>query len=282
MKPGNIENGRRAVFLATLGQRPQAITMALDHLLPSHDYRACVILHTDPDVPDEIGGALDGLLPVLNSDYGTLPVESRCLCDSTGRPIADINGLQSAEGYFHAVVAVIREYRIQHIPVHLLVAGGRKAMSVYATLAASLLFGEYDRVWTILTSPELMQTGAFHAPPSRTQEVELVNLPVKPSRLLPGIIAEIPVERLLEQPAQSPRHLFLAELTREENALLEMLRQHPYASNKDLSAYLDKAPKTIENQFRSIYNRLAGYYDLERITSARKREILLDVIDGRI
>ena len=41
-------SGTPPVFLALLGQRPQAITIALDVLLPRYNYQRIGILHTDP------------------------------------------------------------------------------------------------------------------------------------------------------------------------------------------------------------------------------------------
>lgn len=267
------------VFLATLGQRPQAVTMALDILLPRYHYQLIGLLHTEPAYSG-IASAYEQLNVVLEQDFGEIPRIGHELRHENGDPLFDITDLRSAEGYFGAVADVMRHYRSQNIPIHLLVAGGRKAMSIYATLAAALCFGENDRVWTILSSPNLMESKEFHIPRRMQGDVHLVNLPLLPSRLLPGVLADKGIKEILAS-RKNPRQHFLDELSREENTLIEQLRGHPYASNQDLGKHLNKSAKTVENQFRSIYTKMGSYFDLG-VSSSRKRQILLDVIAGRI
>lgn len=235
-----------SVFLATLGQRPEAITMALDALLPRYHYDEVVILHTDAK-HSEIADAYTELMHVLKADYGGLKILGTALAYANGSPVIDISDQHSAEAYYHALLEVIRQYRVQHMPIHLLVAGGRKAMSIYAALAASLLFGEHDRLWTIHTQKDLMLDGLFHAPVGTQDRVQIIQLPVKPSRLLPGVLAGEDIQHLLDGSRTSPRQMFLQSLTEEESKVAEALRQHPYAGNDELGEILAKSPRTVEN-----------------------------------
>ncbi len=50
-------------------------------------------------------------------------------------------------------------------------------MTIYATLAAALIFGPRDRVWTVLSPPNLIREGLFHLPPGTRDQVILVDLP---------------------------------------------------------------------------------------------------------
>lgn len=268
------------VFLATLGQRPEAITMALDALLPRYDYNEAVILHTDAECSG-IAEAYAELMQVLKRDYSRLRVRGAILGYADGQPLIDISDQHGAEAYYHALLEILRQYRVQYVPVHLLIAGGRKAMSIYAALAAGLLFSEHDRLWTIHTPTELMQIGLFHAPPGMQDRVQMIQLPVNPSRLLPGVLAGEDVPRLLERLRTSPRQIFLQALTDEESRLAETLRQHPYAGNDELGSILGKSSKTIENQLRTIYSKLFTYFDLN-VEDKRKRQALLDVLAGRV
>lgn len=267
------------VFLATLGQRPEAITMALDRLLPRYDYNEIIILHTDPMLSG-IATAYHQLMTRLKEDNPNRNVQGQVLCFADQTPLIDIVDQHSAEAYYHALLEIFRQYRIQYKPIHLLISSGRKAMSIYATLAAALLFGEYDLVWTILTPPELMQAGLFHTPAGYFDAVQLVQLPVVPSRLLPGIIAAEKLDEILNQAHLSPRQRFMTMLTQEEHKLVELCQQHPYANVKELGKLLQKSPKTIENQFGSIYNKLFNTFGLD-IDDKHKRQVLLDVISGR-
>ncbi len=268
------------VFLATLGQRPEAITMALDALLPRYNFDEVVILHTDAQ-RSGIAEAYAELMHVFKRDYGRLRVRGAILCYADGQPLIDIGEQHSAEAYYHALLEILRQYRVQYIPVHLLIAGGRKAMSIYAALAAGLLFGEHDRLWTIHAPPELMQMGLFHAPIGTQDRVQMIQLPINPSRFLPGVLAGEDIPHLLERLRTSPRQIFLQALTDEENRLAETLRQHPYAGNNELGSILGKSPKTIENQLRTIYSKLFTHFDLN-VEDKRKRQALLDVLAGRV
>lgn len=267
------------VFVATLGQRPQAITMALDYLFPRYPYLSIDILHTDPK-RSAIHNSYQALMDCLSSDYENLPINSRLLQFTTGESIIDIEDMRSAEAYYLAVADILRHYRMQNIPVHLLIAGGRKAMSIYATLAATRILGEHDIVWTILTPTDLIQEGLFHIPSGRFQDVQVVNLPIRPSRLLPGVLAGRSTQDIITAD-MTPRLRFLKELSKQENVVIEELRQNPYASTEELGIQLNKATKTIENQLRSIYIKLSGYYDLD-VPRSRKRQVLLDVINERV
>ncbi len=253
--------------------------MALDALLPRYSYIEVLILHTDPEHSD-VSSAYAELMLVLKADYSDLNVSSKTLCYADGKPLTDISNQHSAESYYHALLEVIRQYRVQFIPIHLLVAGGRKAMSIYAALAAELLFGEHDRLWTIHTPKDLMQVGLFHAPAGMLDRVQMIQLPVSPSRLLPSVLAGEDIQHLLERSRTSPRQMFLQSLTEEESKVAETLRQHPYASNEELGGILGKSPKTIENQLRTIHGKLFTYFDLN-IEDKRKRQALLDVLAGR-
>lgn len=266
------------IFLATLGQRPEAITMALDALLPRYDFSTVAILHTEPTLSD-IAPAYDALKTVLAEDYPQLSQRWHELCRPDGSPLLDIHDQTSATDYYRAIYDVLREYKQQRVPLHLLVAGGRKAMSIYGTLAASLLFTQSDRVWTILSPSVLIHNkGMFHAPDRMRDQIQMVQLPVKTARLLPGSVPE----HLLEDPERlhtgSQRVIFLSKLTRQERKLVETLQLHPYVSNQELADLLHKSKRTIETQFRSIYSKLIGFLDFgEEISN--KRQALLDVLN---
>jgi len=266
----------QTIFLATLGQRPEAITMALDVLHPRYHYAEIGILHTH-STQSGIAEAYQQLMPRLASDYGQVTVQSYELQDSTGYGLKDITNQHSAELYHRGVLEILRQYRLRYVPVHLLVAGGRKAMSIYATLAASLLFGEHDRVWTILSDESVMMAGLFHTPVGQADAVQVVELPLLLSRLLPGMMTDL--DALLKR--QSPREQFLKALAKEEMRLGEVLKQHPYASNEELGNILGKSDRTIENQLRAMYQKLPIYFDLE-LEDKRKRQALLDVLAGRV
>lgn len=121
------------IFLATLGQAPEAITFALDKLIgQGYSYEKISILHTDAQA-SAIRDSYERLMPVLARDYAA-PAISYPLC------LIDIVDETSARAYFTALGQVLRAYKQEGHILHLLVSGGRKAMSIYAMIAASILF----------------------------------------------------------------------------------------------------------------------------------------------
>lgn len=262
-------------YIATLGMRPEAITVAFDLLSDSYEYDRIVILHTDP-VRSSIAESYATLKDVLRRDYPTIPAQFHEIRYPNGTPLQDITDQPSAEAYYRAVLAVLHDLRADQRLQHLMVAGGRKAMSTYATLAASVLFEPpHDRVWTVL-SPEQMlaQPGQFHIPPGMRDQVQLVELPLRPARVAPGTS----LERLLTPPP-SRRDAFLAKLTKAERDVVDLLRRNPYAGNAQLGVIANKSERTIENQLRVVYDKLMSFLEFgESIHD--KRQVLLDIVRG--
>lgn len=269
------------VFLATLGQRPEAITMVLDALHPRYRFGEVNILHTDPQ-RSGISTAYTQLMDTLHNDYDELTVRGEVLAHGDGTPIVDIIDSKSAEDYYLALLEVLRRYRASYRTIHLLVSGGRKAMSIYASMAATVLFGEHDRLWTIVAPPELMKMGLYHLPAGKADHIQMVSLPVYASRFLPGELANQTAEDVYIQLRIAPREAFLQELTKEEYKLVEVLQFHPYYGNAELAEQLQKDVKTIETQLSNIYSKLSAHFDLTTINAKRKRQALLDVLAGRV
>jgi len=267
------------VLLATLGQRPEAITMALDMLMPRYHYEKVGILHTDAHL-SEIADSLKELTDEWQRAYVDLPLLLHPLTYPNREALIDIRDQRSAEAYYRAVVEVLKDYRSQWYTVHLLVAGGRKAMSIFATLAAGLIFSSNDRVWTVLTPPHLMKKGVFHPPTGSNEAIDVIQLPIQPSRQLAGVLKMKQLDDLIGSSA-TPRDTFMENLTPQENKLTGFIQQHPYATNSELSHIMGKHPKTIENQLRSIYSKLEMYFDV-RLDANRKKQVLLDVLEKRI
>lgn len=262
------------IFVATLGERPEAITVALDLLLERRDaIERATIVHTSPQ-GSRIGESFDQIQRVFHEDYPRLHLRMHEICHHNGAPLIDLVDRYTAELYHDAFVELFQEYKQEGYTIHLLVAGGRKAMSVYATLAASLVFSpSKDRVWTVLSAPDLVQQrGQFHIPKGRRDDVQLVDMPLITARLLPGMNPADVLKR-----RQNPRLDFLQRLTVRERAVVDELARSPYASNEELGRVLSVSHRTIENQLSSVYAKLAGFVDLgETITN--KRQALLDIL----
>jgi len=268
------------LFAATLGQRPEAITVALDELQSRYNFAAVAILHTEPQISG-IANAHDRLKAVFSIDYPNLPVRWYEIQGAGGKPLIDIFNQDTANDYFRGVLRVLRDYHEDGYTIHLLVAGGRKAMTIYATLAAALIFGPRDRVWTVLTPPRLIQEGLFHMPPGTRDEVTLVDLPVLPPRLQPAESAALDDPLGVIARRRDPRRALMDRLTPVERKTVELFEQHPHASNEDLAGMLGKSPRTVENQLQGIYRKMIDLCE-EAETATSKRQVLLDILAGRI
>jgi hypothetical protein len=263
------------VYVATLGQRPEAITVAFDRLNERFHYDALAVLHTE-STASGIADAYAALRDVCARDYPDLQVRFHEIAYADGAPLLDIADQPAAEAYHRGVLQTLYDYKRGGTHLHLMLAGGRKAMSIYAMLAASLLFEPpRDRVWTVL-SPDAMlaRPGRFHTPPGLRDQVQLVELPLRPARIAPGTDLD-----LLQARPPSPTAAFLAKLSPAERDVAELLRQNPYASNKELAERGHKAVKTIETHLSSIYIKFDTYFDFGE-TVSDKRMALLDILRG--
>lgn len=263
------------IYLATLGQRPEAITIALDMLMERYDFAEVVTLHTEPRLSG-IADAYTTLKAVLARDYPHLRCQWCELVGHDGSPLLDIDSQTTANHYYRAVLDVLLEYKRQGDTLHLLVSGGRKAMSIYATVAAAAIFGSQDRVWTLLSPPALVEVaGQFHIPAGMRHQVQLVQSPLQPAHVIANGVA-LDVEGYLSR-RQNLRTDFFSRLSKAEQEVAEVFTQHPYDINEDIAQLLGKSKRTIDNQFASMYLKLTVFLDFGDHT-VDKRAILRDLL----
>lgn len=266
------------IFLATLGQRPEAITVALDLLVERYPIDTVAILHTNPTLSG-ISRAYAMLRTTLESDYPHMKTSWEEIRHADDKPLIDIGDEYTATAYFRGVYHRLMLYR-ERGTLHLLVSGGRKVMSIYATLAAMLAFRGRDCLWTVHSPPEMVnQENQFHIPLSMRDRVHLVRLPMRPIRAWQGSHLDDPDAFVHRQ--WDVRSDFLARLTDEERALAQLLERHPHASNTELGAILKKSGRTIENQLRTIYGKMFAFLDVPAQTR-HKRSILLELLRGEL
>ncbi|MCC7207464.1 MAG: hypothetical protein IT323_09165, partial [Anaerolineae bacterium] len=253
----------RHVYLATLGQRPEAITVAFDKLCEQYDFVEAIILHTEPR-HSAIAEAYTRLREVFAAEYDGLPVRWVQITRENGDPLLDITDQDGATSYMRGIYREMRACKRAGDTLHLLVAGGRKAMSIYATLAASYLFGPHDRVWTVLSPSEMLaEPGVWHIPPGLRDRVQLVDLPVLPARLQPADREQFDDPLELVAWRRQPREALFSMLSEAECQIVQLLERHPRATNVDLARMLSKDERTIENQLRSVYRKLERVTDVD-------------------
>lgn len=163
------------VLIATLGNQPQVVTLALD-LLRQNDVEIekVFIVHTSREQP-EIGRCVDVLQDEITSRYRLLDAIFTPITDRRGQTIEDVITPDDSAAVFHCIYHLLREAKEKKHTVHLSAAGGRKAMAEYSILAAQLLFDHDDRFWNLYSPYELLAAGQLH---DSTGKASLIRLPI--------------------------------------------------------------------------------------------------------
>lgn len=250
------------IYLATIGQRPQAITVAFDILKERYSYERIGLLHTDPE-RSGIATALRDLRSELADAYPDLTVDSREIRDLSGQPLLDIENDTSAEAYFYGILDALLAYKQQGYNIHLMVAGGRKAMSVYAVYAASLLLDEFDAVWMVLTPPDIMGHGMYHVHPADRGRVQVTTLPFLPSRFAPTTLETLTREHIIEHMRRrmNRKEMLISRLTPAQQRVANMMAVHDDYSDEQIAKQLVLAVKTVQHHLESIYATMRDVFD---------------------
>jgi CRISPR-associated protein Csx14 len=259
------------VYLATIGQRPQAITVALDNLRTRYVYERIGLLHTDP-VHSGISEPLRELRLEIARAYPELPVELHEIRALDGSALLDIEDESAAEAYFYGVLDALLLYKQKGYSVHLMVAGGRKAMSVYAVYAASLLLDEHDAVWTVLTPPDIMQRNLWHVPPAERARIQVTPMPFLPSRFAPTTLESLTRQDIIEHLARrlNRKEMLLSRLTDAQRRVANVLALHDDYSDAQIAQLLSLAERTVQRHLQDIYDRMRDVFDFgDRIRDPR-------------
>jgi len=273
------------ILIATLGEAAPAVSFAFERWSEFRPNAELAIIHTDP-VQSRINIALSRLKQFFPSEYPGVRVhwhEIRRYINGTGYPLTDIDDDEAAWDYFRGVFEVLCIYRDQGFRLHVLVAGGRKAMTFYASTAAAALFKETgDQLWTVHSPKDLIELNTLAIPTGRKNHVQLINLPILPARL-----SDEELERLSRDPESyfagrmENRLRFMGILTPAERKLAEAFRETPYADNASLATKLNIETKSVETKFTALYTKMAAFVPVAEISdNTRKRLMLADLLRG--
>lgn len=190
---------RPYVYIATLGNAPQVVTLGLDSLLPKFPFVEICVIHTD-DRPEETlprmkFSTMHETVKKLDGEFLHLkaleaaPGEKawRADYDCRGRyyqftyrrvliqreeqedgnlatvvPVKDVETEANAQAAFRTIFRTIQRYKEQRAIIHFNLAGGRKSMSVFAMCAAQIVFEPQDKLWHVVSQHEFMQTKEMH------------------------------------------------------------------------------------------------------------------------
>ncbi len=189
---------RPYVYIATLGNAPQVVTLALDQLLPRHPFVEVCVIHTDaaPDtnLPALKFGNMHKTVQRLDKEFlnprprSAPPGERLWLVDykigeryyqfsyrriviqkevqqpgqlAQHTPVKDVETEANAQAAFRTIFRTVQAYKGQRAVIHFNIAGGRKSMSVFAMAAAQILFTPGDQLWHLVSREEFVRSQAM-------------------------------------------------------------------------------------------------------------------------
>lgn len=199
----------REILIATVGLSPQVVTLALDGLLRRGIPIQRVLVVQPSEATAGIKQSLDRIRAEV-SDYKKKHGITFDFCIFEGqdgyRP-TDTLSKRDAEVVLQTLNREILRVKNDGWRVHLSIAGGRKVISAFGTVAAQFHFDADDRCWHVLEGTQA-DRNAMH--PGEDEPVMLVDVPVLSWKLWKRVIAGSLSLALTEDPIQTEmllRHL---------------------------------------------------------------------------
>ncbi|HEY9075267.1 MAG TPA: CRISPR-associated ring nuclease [Anaerolineaceae bacterium] len=263
------------ILIATLGTEPQVITAALDLLARRGDpVQRVEVLHTFGAVPS-ITTAVSTLQEALANQ---LPLDLIPLCDQHGHPLADVETPQAAEDAFRTLYRQLWQAKRQGTRVHLLLAGGRKTLSVFAMVAAQLLFDEQDCLWHLYSAGDFLTSRRMH--PTPDDDVHLISIPVLLRSYVSLALTHLkqvsdPFEALdairkidLERNVSQAREFIHNKVSQAESKVVGLLVQEGLG-DQEIADRLVLSPRTVQRHLRSVYRKAAAFWEIEDVSRAQ-------------
>lgn len=260
-----------SVLIVTLGSKPQLATLALDCLGQMREVpNALILIHASKARP-ETQAALDKIQADLPQSHPGVRISAIELQDE-GNPLTDILSPQEVQIAFRAVYSQVRAAKLDEKKVHMLIAGGRRTLTVAGMAAAQMLFDDEDRLWHLASHPALEASGELHA--GKGEWARLIPIPVIAwGRLSPAfnvlqavddpfIAAQKLSQLRLHEQWDQARIFVLAHLSPAERAVVEMLVRDGLSQN-EIAERLGVSARTVEQHLRSAYKKAELHWDLE-------------------
>lgn len=250
------------VLLATLGSEPQVVSLAVQLLDRAGFALATVaVLHTDA-TRAPVRAAVDRLRAFFAPPHAGPPL--------TLLPIAipDVLTPAQLDAFGTALYQHLHRFIAQGRPVHLLLAGGRKSMTMVGMTIAQMLLGPHDHVWYLHSDEELRLSGRPGL--AGEDEARLIAIPLPRQSPAPPLyarafLAETPAHAhalLAEDHQRRIRFFWDEELTPAEREVAQ-LSAAALIPVETVAARLHKSPKTVTNQLNVVYSKMESIFGLQ-------------------
>jgi DNA-binding transcriptional ArsR family regulator len=267
-------------MLATLGSKAQLITLALDCLRQQGEVPGeVVVFHTHSQRPETAQALIR-----LQQDSTHLPLCRLVeLCGPQGA-LMDVTQPDEVQCAFRQMYAEVRAAKLADASVHLLIAGGRRTLTVFGMAIAQMLFDDSDRLWHLASHPNLEASGALHAGPG--EWARLIPIPVIPwGRLSPAFnllysvddpfeAAERLAKLRLREQWDMARIFLLTKVTSAEREVLDLLVRDGL-TQAEIAEKLSLSPRTVEGHLRSAYRKAAEHWELEDANQTQLVRLLM-------
>jgi len=269
-------------LIATLGSKPQLVTLAVDCLLQSGEsLDEIIVVHTYRDRA-ETQLALSRLSADLFET--ALQIKLRFLeLSNNGIPLQDVTSPEEVDAAFRALYAEVRMIKMHDQAIHLLIAGGRRTLTVFGMAVSQMLFDDRDHLWHISSHPDLESSGRLHA--NVNEWVKLIPIPVIPwGRLSPAFdilhkvddpfiaARQLSAFRLREQ-WDLARIFILTKISPAELLVVELLIREDLSQN-EIAEKLSLSQRTVEQHLRSVYRKAADHWDVANVNQMQLIRLL--------
>lgn len=265
-----------SVLIATLGSEPQVVTSALA-LLTRQDLpvQSLQVVHSTQQ-HGPIGAAVEALRGATQAiefpegvDMQFFPIRT-----ADGESFEDVETPEAGEAVFRLLYALLRSAKQEGRRVHLLIAGGRKTMSIYGMVAAQLLFDDEDNLWHLHSSGEFLASRRLF--PQEGDDVRLVSIPVFPWRQVSPALSDLrevddplaAIERYrrqrLDERYEQARLFVVGQLTPAERRAVTLLVTEGLP-DQEIAERLSLSARTVEHQLRAAFRKAAEWWGLAEV-----------------
>lgn len=271
-----------STLIVTLGAKPQLATLAMDCLKEMGAVPERLLCIHASRQRGETDRALIQIQTDLRVNYPKTAFYNLELAEN-GHPLPDITSPEQVQVAFRVLYAEVRAAKLSETIVHLLIAGGRRTLTVFGMAVAQMLFDDEDHLWHLASHPALEDAGRLHA--AKGEWVRLIPIPVIPwGRLSPVFDALRAVDdpfaaanrlsqlRLREQ-WDLARIFVLTKLSPAELAVVELL-SHAGLSQTEAAEKLALSPRTVEQHLRAAYRKAAEHWEVESVNQTQLVRLL--------